>query len=174
MAGLNGGSSPKQMALICYRWRMWLTTSLLESQWPPTLLLTPSMSGKPSQKQQISLHSCIIKILTGWFIRVLRAGKMTSLLTHLNMLHSNTKLSEGLREVVLRLMSFVPAMQLQDGSAGTPWHESKGLDTSLHRQNHKGNIQPTCCMGTARETRIPDSPSHSTDLSPSLGIWEET
>lgn len=99
---------------------------------------------------------------------------MTSLLTHLNMLHSNTKLSEGLREVVLRLMSFVPAMQLQDGSAGTPWHESKGLDTSLHRQNHKGNIQPTCCMGTARETRIPDSPSHSTDLSPSLGIWEET
>lgn len=85
---------------------------------------------------------------------------MTSLLAHLNMLHSNTKLSEGLREVVLRLMSFVPAMQLQDGSTGTPWHESKGLDTSLHRQNHKGNIQPTCCMDTARETRIPDSPSH--------------
>ena len=90
---------------------------------------------------------------------------MTSLLTHLNMLHSNTKLSEGLREVVLRLMSFVPAMQLQDGSTGTPWHESKGLDTSLHRQNHKGNIQPMRRTDTARETRLPGPPSYAA-LSP--------
>lgn len=72
-------------------------------------------------------------------------------------------------------MPFVPARQLQDGSAGTPWHESKGLDTSLHRPHHKGNIQPIRCTDTARETRVPGPPSYAALIPPqTCGFVEES